>query len=254
MGLTLLRRHDGVDPSSVAGGVRAVLFDVDGTLYSQTALRLLMAAELGLAAVRGGSLGRASQLARVLHTFRCTREGLREEGVSRASLEDLQFDVPAAQLGMNAAEVRRVVDEWIFERPLRHMPRVRRTGLHPLLAALGDRRVRIGALSDYPVASKLDALGVAHHFSLRLCTTDRAINAFKPHPKGFRHACDIWGLAPREVLYVGDRPEVDGAGAAAAGMRCVIVGRRRTGGPAGGGSEALVGAFADLRRAFVGAD
>ena len=36
----------------VAGGVRAVLFDVDGTLYSQQRLRVFMAMELARAALR----------------------------------------------------------------------------------------------------------------------------------------------------------------------------------------------------------
>ena len=35
----------------------------------------------------------------------------------------------------------------------------------------------------------------------------------------------IWGLAPNEVLFVGDRSDVDATGAAAAGMHCAIVGR-----------------------------
>jgi FMN phosphatase YigB (HAD superfamily) len=41
--------------------------------------------------------------------------------------------------------------------------------------------------------------------SLALCATSPEINAFKPHPKGFLHACALWGLPPEEVLYIGDR-------------------------------------------------
>ncbi len=42
-------------------------------------------------------------------------------------------------------------------------------------------------------------------------------------------------MAPGDVLFVGDRPDVDAAGASAAGMPCVIIGggfrsRRRTAG------------------------
>ena len=130
---------------------------------------------------------------------------------------------------------RSVVVEWMFQRPLKHLARVRRRGVVDLLSRLRDRDVRIGALSDYPTDAKLDALGVAEFFSLGLSTTDPAINAFKPHPKGFRHACLQWGLSPQEVLYVGDRQEVDGNGAAAAGIRCAIIGR---------------GGLADLQHAF----
>ena len=103
-------------------------------------------------------------------------------------------------------------------------------------------------VSDYPTDAKLEALGVAPHFSLRLCTTDTSINAFKPHPRGFLLACGQWGLDPQEVLYVGDRPEIDGAGAAAAGTRCVIVGR---GGAWGAGRTASTRRFADIARAAL---
>ena len=57
-----------------------------------------------------------------------------------------------------------------------------------------------------------------------LCSTDKEINAFKPHPRGYLRACEEWGLQPQEVLYVGDRPEVDAKGAKAAGMPCMMVG------------------------------
>ena len=224
-----------LDDRSVAAGVRAVLFDVDGTLYSQTPLRALMAAELAVEAMRTPRQTRRA--ARILSTFRRTREVLRNEGdTPPRPLDVLQFERVAEQLGIHAVEVERVVDEWMMQRPLKYMPRVRRPGVPRLLSILAERGLRIGALSDYPVAGKLRALGVANYFSLGLCAADRPINAFKPHPKGFRHACMLWGLAPQEVLYVGDRPETDGAGAAAAGVRCVIVGRS---------------AFADLARAFV---
>jgi FMN phosphatase YigB (HAD superfamily) len=141
------------------------------------------------------------------------------------------------------------VDEWIMRRPLRHLARVRRPGLPELLQLLVSRGLRVGALSDYPTDAKLRALGVAEYFSLGLCTTHPAINAFKPHPKGFRVACAHWALSPQEVLYVGDRPETDGAGAAAAGLRCVIVGGGRARTDHGNGAT-IISAFADLGHAF----
>lgn len=49
-------------------------------------------------------------------------------------------------------------------------------------------------------------------------------NAFKPAPVGFQRACKVWRLVAEEVLYVGDRPNIDRKGTAAAGMRRAIVG------------------------------
>jgi len=80
-------------------------------------------------------------------------------------------------------------------------------------------------LSDYPTESKLRALGLAGRFSPVVCATDPDVDAFKPSPRGFLRACELWGLPPRDVLMIGDRTDVDAAGAIAAGMPCVIIGR-----------------------------
>lgn len=214
-------------------GIRAVLFDVDGTLYHQRPVRLCMAMELAALTAGRGRLGRAREIAAMILTFRKVREELRAapDGIV---LERAQFADAASRLGCDARELERVIDEWMFRRPLKYLRAARRRGVDTLLQSLTARGVLVGALSDYPPAAKLEALGLARHFSLAVETTDSAINAFKPHPRGFLHACSIWGVAPQEVLYVGDRPDVDAVGAAAAGLRCHLVARRGRGAHDGG--------------------
>jgi FMN phosphatase YigB (HAD superfamily) len=227
-----------------AAGVRGVLFDVDGTLYSQPRLRVCMAGELAWATCRAPRAMR--DVLRTIAAFRRTREALRAIDDSAELLEDLQYTHVAQGLGRDAADVRSVVEEWMFRRPLPYLRFAARPGLDGLLSELARQGIRIGALSDYPTDAKLEALGIRRYFSIGLCTTDPSVNAFKPHPKGFLVACAHWGLAPHEVLYVGDRPEIDAAGAAAAGTRCIIIGRTRriTGDRIG--QPAVVRRFADL--------
>jgi FMN phosphatase YigB (HAD superfamily) len=74
-------------------------------------------------------------------------------------------------------------------------------------------------------SQKLEALGLDRWFSFVLSAHDPEINVFKPHPRGFVRAAELWRLDPDQVLVVGDRVDVDGEGARAAGMDCVIVGR-----------------------------
>jgi phosphoglycolate phosphatase/putative hydrolase of the HAD superfamily len=215
---TFTQSAESIEPA----GVRAVLFDVDGTLYSQGRLRTVMAAELARAALKEPR--RIGRVIRIIKSFRQSREELRALGDRAGSLEQLQYAAVADRLNVDVGEVREAIEEWMFVRPLPYLHSARRSGLDALLTGLEERGIRVGALSDYPARAKLDALDVARHFSLSLCTTDRSINAFKPHPRGYLAACELWGLAPQEVLYVGDRPEVDAVGAAAAGTRCVIIG------------------------------
>lgn len=90
----------------------------------------------------------------------------------------------------------------------------------PALESLGAR---------YPLAAitngnaDLSAIGLAPHFRFVLHAS--AFGTAKPGADIFRAACARLGLAPAEVLHVGDDPELDVIGAARAGLRCVWVQR-----------------------------
>ncbi len=211
--------------------IEAVLFDVDGTLYSQKPLRLRMAAELaGLPLTTWPR--KALRTIRVLSAFRDLRETIRDHearnvsanGRPRARLEKLQYEVTASHTGESVEFVREVVRQWIFERPLRHLRSRPRKGLVSLLDELRARTVHVGVFSDYPVWAKLQALGLSDYVDVAVSATERDVDAFKPDPRGFLVACERWNLAPERVLYVGDRAEVDAVGARAAGMPCAIIG------------------------------
>lgn len=200
--------------------IRAVLFDLDGTLYDQRRMRASMALELAILA-----LTRPLQMPttlRVLSTFRKAQEALRGSRAGRKGMS--QAEMTAQQTGVSVAHVEAVVQEWMMMRPLKHLMRCRAKGLLPLLDFLAGRGVAMGVFSDYPPAAKLDALGIGDRFSLALCSTDPEIGMFKPHPRGFLVASECWQLLPAEVLVVGDRPDADAAGAANAGMPCAIIG------------------------------
>ena len=206
------------------GRIRAVLFDVDGTLYAQLPLRVAMACELVLAQANPARMRRPNTLV-TIRAFRRVREAMRHQDAPR-SIDTDQYQHVARLLGCAESDVRGAVDEWIYRRPLKWLRWVRRPGLLPLLDHLQATRTRCGVFSDYPAGDKLAALGVSRHFDLALSAVDPEIEAFKPHPRGFIRACEKWGLSPGEVLYVGDRADVDGAGATAAGMRYALLGRR----------------------------
>ena len=204
--------------------IRAVLFDVDGTLYHQRSLRLLMARELGIAPWFQGAPTHVPRLWRALSAFRRVREELRTLGRPDEPLVRLQYTRAAERAGVSVSQMEAMVTEWVYQRPLKHLPRVVRAGMAEVLEELDARGVRLGAFSDYPVAEKLDAMGLRARMSLELDATAADINAFKPHPRGFEIACAGWGLRPEQVLYVGDRVDVDARAAAHAGMPSAIVG------------------------------
>ena len=201
----------------------AVLFDLDGTLYDQSPLRRTMLVELMRHAARSPRAGR--RILRRLRQFRQTRENLRALGDSAPSLEEVQYSEPAAQIGEDPAALRDTVIEWMHRRPLEHLERFAKPKLAATLERLERVGLDLGVFSDYPPSAKLEALGVAGRFPVQLSATDPGINAFKPHPKGFLVGAKALGGGPSDVVYVGDRDDVDAGGADAAGMRCVVIGK-----------------------------
>jgi putative hydrolase of the HAD superfamily len=205
---------------------RALLLDLDGTLYPLGIVRRRMAIELLAGWAAGGLRGapfRGAQTIRRLKVFRAMREAMRSLGRGEELLRDLQYSLPAQTMGMEAQELEALVVEWMHERPLKHLRGLHLPNLRPFLVSAREAGARLGVFSDYSPTAKLEALGVRDLLDLELAATDVEINAFKPHPAGFLRACEEWGLAPQEVMFVGDRDELDGEGARAAGMGVCIL-------------------------------
>lgn len=240
-------------PSAPPIEVAGVLFDLDGTLYDQPKLRRAMVVELVRAAVRAPR--RTAEAVRRLRLFRSMREELRgpAEDAARAPLGDRQFDVPAARLGITPEALRGTVEEWMFERPAPALARAAWPGLRPTLTRLRALGLRLGVFSDYPPAAKLAALGVDDLFDVALGATDADVDAFKPDPAGFLKGAEALGLAPREVVYVGDRVDVDAEGARRAGMRSVIIDAKRPASPLPSRADAprFVRTFAEVYDALT---
>jgi FMN phosphatase YigB (HAD superfamily) len=83
--------------------------------------------------------------------------------------------------------------------------------------------LQLAVLSDYNPREKLRAMEVEEYFSLIACAQDPDIGVFKPNPAGLRAVARRLGVLPEETIYIGDRPEVDGAVAIAAGVTGVIL-------------------------------
>ncbi|HEU4630967.1 MAG TPA: HAD family hydrolase [Gemmatimonadaceae bacterium] len=203
---------------------RAVLLDVDGTLYDPHRLRRAMLWRL----LRFG-LRRPWALpavVRVVRAYRMALEGLRGEieGETAEPLGTAQLRAAARRAGVPESRVREIVARWMEVEPLELLAACARPGLVPFLQRAARAGVRVGVVSDYPAAAKLERLGVTALVAVVVCAQDDEVGRAKPDPRGLLLAARRLAVSPAEVVYVGDRPEVDAAAAAAAGMRCAIIG------------------------------
>jgi putative hydrolase of the HAD superfamily len=214
---------------AAVGSARAVVFDVDGTLYAQGPVRRAMMLRLARAHVLRPIAG--TRTVRTLAAYRRAQEALREAAFE-GDVGVRQLEAAAAKVGTHVDEVSAVVELWMETAPLDAVAANARPGLVEVLDELARRGVALGIVSDYPATRKLAALGLDGRFDVVVTAQDPRVQAFKPNPRGILVALAALGVAPGDALYVGDRPEVDAAAAAAAGVRCVLVGQkdRKTGG------------------------
>ena len=105
--------------------------------------------------------------------------------------------------------------------------------VRPALAALGARY----AMATFSNGNAdLRRIGLDGHFVGVL--NAESVGCAKPHPRAFLAAAAALGVAPDEMLYVGDNPHLDVAGARTAGCRAAWVNRIGVGWPAGLSPEA----------------
>ncbi|KUL39839.1 hydrolase [Streptomyces sp. NRRL F-4489] len=207
--------------------LRAVLWDLDDTLFDYTGsdragvLRHLRAE--GLLAAYGGEDAALARWRTAMETqfarFLAGELGFLEHRRARAR----------TFLGTPLSDAE--ADAW-FGRYVAHYEAAWRLfpDAVPALAALAPL-VRQAILSNSSTANqerKLAALGIRDRFEAVLCAD--GLGHAKPAPEAFGAACAALGLPPAEVLYVGDRLDIDALGARDAGLAAVWLDRAGTGG------------------------
>lgn len=202
--------------------IKAVVWDVDDTLFDYgaadragmrdhlTAEGLLVGHETVEQAVERWRAVTDRQWER-FSAGELTFEGQRRERV-RVFLTEALSDAEA--------------DAW-FERYIAHYERAWALfpDVLPVLDALAasHRHSVLSNSSIHVQDRKLRVLGLHDRFESILCAAELGIS--KPEAGAFHAACEALDLAPHQVAYVGDHPEIDGRGAAEAGLLSVWIDR-----------------------------
>ncbi|MDP8938353.1 MAG: HAD family hydrolase [Actinomycetota bacterium] len=201
--------------------VDAVVFDWGGTLSEFVSAELVDAWRL---AARHLAPDREEELTRRLVAVEDAFWASTATDQRSGTLADL-LGAAAAELGLDVAEAL------LEEAALRHLdawtPHIRHDAeAAPTLAALRERGVRIGLLSNTHWPRQfherfLQRDGLIELIDARLYTSEMPFQ--KPHPTAFLSACQALGVDdPGRVVFVGDRPWDDVTGARRAGMRTVL--------------------------------
>ena len=191
--------------------VRAVAFDIDGTLYPNAAMYLK-------------SLPFALTHLRLMLAYAKVRKEVREIRPVD-DLQALEAEMLAKRLGISSERARdristEIHGEWesVLDR-VNLYPHVR-----DCVRGIKEAGLPVAVTSDFPVERKLERLGLEGIFDCRLWTEESGY--LKPHPEPFLKLAECMGFSPQEILYVGNSYEYDVVGAKRVGMRAAHLTRR----------------------------
>lgn len=202
--------------------IRAVVWDVDDTLFDYTtADREGMRTHLTAEGLLAGPGSADEALAR---WRRITEEQWARFAAGEVDFVTQRRDRTRVFLGREMTDGE--ADAW-FRRYVTHYESAWSLfpDVLPVLDALADshRHAVLSNSSLHVQDHKLRVLGVHDRFEAILCAAELGVS--KPEPGAFLAACEALELPPRQVAYVGDHPEIDGRGAADAGLLSVWIDR-----------------------------
>ncbi|MFE7239877.1 HAD family hydrolase [Streptomyces sp. NPDC057580] len=207
--------------------IRAVLWDIDDTIFDYTgADRVGLQKHLESEGVPDG-YGSATQ---ALDAWRAiTDVHWARFAAGETDFQGQRRDRVRSFLGRPLTDAE--ADDW-FARHLAHYEAAWSLfpDALPVLDVLAGR-YRQAVLSNSSIVNqdrKLRTLGVRDRFEAVVCAVELGIS--KPEAAAFHAACEALGLEPQDVVYVGDHPDIDAAGAVAAGLKGVWLDRGGRGG------------------------
>lgn len=209
----------------VRAGLRALVLDVDGTLYKLNRVRRSVIYRFVKANLLTPSQGLLT--AKAILAYRKAQEAMRSIPADWCDLGEAQLQFACARSGIEPEFMRSSVSRWMEQECLALLASCLRDGVVELLCVAKKGGLKLAAYSDYPAQSKLNALDISRLFDLVVTAQDPDVQRLKPDPRGLEVVLQRLGVSKHEVIYIGDRPEIDGLAALRAGIGCLIVGRRQ---------------------------
>jgi putative hydrolase of the HAD superfamily len=189
--------------------IEGIAFDLDGTLYPNHVMHIKL-------------IPFAFKEFRLLSNFGKARNIIRKEQKNNPNPQDdfyqRQVELVAKRLGEQPQQVNEKIERLIYKgwEPLFKTVKLFK-GVPETIAALRKAGYKVGLMSDFPVETKLEYLGLSGIWDVAMCSEH--CGALKPHPKPFLELASAMSLPPEKILYVGNSHAYDVTGAHQVGMK-----------------------------------
>lgn len=196
--------------------IKLVVFDLDGTLYELKPMQKQMRNRL-----LKHLLFHPLAWKEIWAVYHFRRERKKRTGSHTPNLAQAQYVWVSEKTGIPVETVQQHIEKWMIHEPLGIISALSYKKVIPLVELLKKQQIQTAIFSDLEAVKKAEALqiGITDVFS----AVDEAIDALKPHPAGLFHIANFYGVNLSEILFIGDKEELDGRCAREAGCSFVHI-------------------------------
>ncbi|UER67677.1 HAD family hydrolase [Borrelia sp. BU AG58] len=201
--------------------IKAVVFDLDGTLYPEISMNLVMLPEF-LRNIRFFlAFKRVRKEIRVLQRDKSNPS-------SRDKLISMQIEMLSTYLGFSKSRCEFLLNKIYYGEAFgSKFKRLRPYfGVCDLIYSLKAMGIKLGVMSDFPISTRVsNLLGIKDSFWDVLYSSEDT-GYLKPNKMAFLRIIDELGMHSNHILYVGNSYEYDILGAGGVSMRTAYFSRK----------------------------
>jgi len=213
--------------------IKAVVFDIDGTLYPNYQM-ILQSIPFSITHI--GLIINFSKVRKEIRTLRPINNFHKKQQELLAKYMNISSE--------KAGEIikREIYGKWETTfKGIKPFP-----GVEDLLYYLKERGIKLGVLSDFPINKKLDYLKLPDVWDVK--DTSENTGYLKPNPEPFYRVSKDLNILPEEILYVGNNYEYDVVGARNCNMYTAYLGRERE---KGKGADIFFRSYNELQEKII---
>lgn len=199
--------------------IKAVCFDIDGTLYPKWKMDVRLFKSSFFDPVFALKYNKMRKEIRKEDGYGLL-DILSEDEIKRRNASILYGDSSRDSVERFIKKEKRLRENW--DREYRNIKSAK--GLSEALDKLKDNGLRLAAFSDFPIGVKLKAMGIEGYFEFALSSEE--IGHFKPSRTPFSIISSSFGLDESKILYVGDSYRKDVVGSKLSGMHSCLIFRK----------------------------
>ncbi|UGQ16190.1 HAD family hydrolase [Borrelia sp. RT5S] len=202
--------------------IKAVVFDLDGTLYPEISMNLAMLPEF-------------LRNIRFFLVFKKVRKEIRilqrekSEPSSRDKLVSMQIEMLAMRLRFSKSKCEFLLNKIYYGEAFGNKFKKFKpySGVRDLIYSLKDKGIKLGVMSDFPIATRVSNLLDIKDSFWDVLYSSEDTGYLKPSKMAFLRIMDELGMQGRHILYVGNSYEYDILGAGGVLMRTAYLSGRK---------------------------